>query len=355
MLKAGVITDQTQAWSSGLAEWKALKEILGATSPPAVSPPQMATAATVGSPPRHFTPTDAPPAPASFREIASPTRRNKWIVVLTLVFCILSIIAVAIYVFGHPNTNRNTVATGGQGGPLAANVVVASVQSASGLSGQKSGQIPTTDSNSQLPEERLGDLFPSISQYGNPQYVINWKNIDPTVEYDKPFEFVDYPARTGFIVPPTDIAVLIYPPAIGPVVESASPLHRVRSPCDCIVYYTDTRPGACVVWVSRTNTDSASVSLCADFAVFTACAIAGEHKYMKICEGGGWRRSPSAGGALVYMPVLFYKDKPSTDANIQIVQEVRSRVTKTTDTLLYFLNAAATEEAQHSKSNSVSH
>ena len=299
----------------------------------------------------------APVAPSSWREITSPTLGNKWIVGLSVVFGILSVIAVAwesIYVRGHPNTNRDAVATGRQNGPLTASGGVESTQSASDFTVQKSGQTPAADPNPPLPEKRLGDLFPSITKFGNPQYVINWKNIDPTAEYDEPFEFVDYPARTGFILPPTDITVPIYSPAIGPVVESVSSMHLVHSPCDCIVYYTDTRPSACVVWVSRTNTDSASVSLCADFAVFTACAIAGKQKYMRICEGGGWRRSPSTGGALVYMPVLFYTDMPSIDANIKTVQEVRSRVTKTTDTLINFLNAVAADEAKHSTKKSTS-
>ena len=54
MLKAGVITDSTLAWTSGLAEWKALREVLGATTPPAVPPPQTSAAITSGSSPGHF-------------------------------------------------------------------------------------------------------------------------------------------------------------------------------------------------------------------------------------------------------------------------------------------------------------
>ncbi|MGA3145321.1 MAG: DUF4339 domain-containing protein [Verrucomicrobiota bacterium] len=38
MLKAGVITDSTLAWTTGLVEWKGLREILGPVTPPPVPP-----------------------------------------------------------------------------------------------------------------------------------------------------------------------------------------------------------------------------------------------------------------------------------------------------------------------------
>src|ERR1035438_3509960 len=61
MLKAGVITDSTLAWASGLAEWKALREVLGATMPPAVPTPQTAAATAFGQPPGHSKLTDDTP------------------------------------------------------------------------------------------------------------------------------------------------------------------------------------------------------------------------------------------------------------------------------------------------------
>src|SRR5208282_4798007 len=38
MLKAGVINDGTLAWTTGMAEWKPLKEVLGPATPPPVPP-----------------------------------------------------------------------------------------------------------------------------------------------------------------------------------------------------------------------------------------------------------------------------------------------------------------------------
>jgi hypothetical protein len=46
MLTAGVITDGTLAWTSGLTEWKALREVLQPDTPPPVLPPQAATTIT---------------------------------------------------------------------------------------------------------------------------------------------------------------------------------------------------------------------------------------------------------------------------------------------------------------------
>jgi hypothetical protein len=58
MLKAGVINDGTLAWTSGLPEWKALREFLGATTPPAVPPSQTVAATVLGQSPGHSKPTD---------------------------------------------------------------------------------------------------------------------------------------------------------------------------------------------------------------------------------------------------------------------------------------------------------
>jgi hypothetical protein len=245
-----------------------------------------------------------------------------------------------------------------QGRPLPSNAVVAPAQPPSDFSGLESGRTPAADSNSKAPLGRIGDLFPSISQYGNPQYVINWKNVDPKADFDEPFEYVDYPATTGFIAPPSDFTVPIYSSGIGPVVTPVSPTVPVGQTHDSILYITDIRPGGCVVWVGRTNADGFSDNLCADYAVLAACTIAHEnnyeYKYLEICEGGGWKHSPSTGGSLVYFPVLFYKDRPSTDARIQSVQEVESRSLKVTQVMVEFVNDYAAWKAKHSTNNSVS-
>jgi GYF domain 2 len=78
MLKAGVINDGTLAWASGLPEWKALREFLGATTPPAVPSPQTVAATVLGQPPGHSKPTDdipkreLPSSPSTPPVIAAP-------------------------------------------------------------------------------------------------------------------------------------------------------------------------------------------------------------------------------------------------------------------------------------------
>ena len=277
----------------------------------------------------------------------------KWVVGLSLMFAVLSITALVclgIYVLRQPDINQNVLKTGGQVWPLASDDIIAHAQ-------PPRGQTGAADSKSVPQVKRLGDLFPSVSRYGNPQNVVNWKSVDPAADYDSPLEFIDYPGTAEFIVPPTDIEVTVYPPGVGPVVEPTSPMARVGRERDSVLYITDTRPGACVVWVARTNSDSAADLLCAYYAVLGACGIADQeghkYKYLEICRGGGWRHNSLTGGSLVFFPVLFYEDRPTTDPSaVQSVQEIKSRVIKETDSLLKFLNGAAREKAKHKANNS---
>lgn len=200
--------------------------------------------------------------------------------------------------------------------------------------------------------KRLGELFPSITRHGNPQQVVKWKSVDSTATYESPIHFIDR-AKTAFLAPPSDILVPVYPPGVGAVEQAQSPTARIGRERDSVLHITDTRPGACVVWVGRTNADDASYDLCAHYAVLAACGIADQndqkYKYLEICEGGGWRKDAPNGGSLVYLPVLFYARKPTTDSSsVQSVEEIRDRATKGLEAVFSFFDAVAAEKAKSS-------
>jgi hypothetical protein len=292
--------------------------------------------------------------PSSRREITVSTNRNRWIVGFAAVLVILLFVGgiwAATYAITHRNTNRNIVDIGGAERLHASSPIISSVPT-------PGEQTPAANANSNSQQERLGDLFPSINRCGNPQFTIKWKNFDPTADNDNPFEFADYPSASGFTAPFSDLAVPVYPPGFGPVVQAVSPTARVGFSRQCDLYITDTRPGAFVVWVGSTNTVSADEILCASLAMASACELAGQnnsgYKYLEICEGGGWKQNPSTGGLLVYFPILLYKEKPSSDECIRSVQEVEDRAVKEASSSSLFLKDYAGWKAKHSTKTSVS-
>ena len=278
--------------------------------------------------------------PANPQKTGLSTAGAKWIFGLMLAFALVSIAGFMrsrSYPGSEGRKTRDTAEESRQAWSPDSNAVVAAVQPGSNL-GLAASTRPTPEG------ERLGDLFPSIERYGPPDELVCWKNPDAGKRYDY-LGFTDYPGKQ-FTVPPADRLVAVYPPGVGPVVRAESPTARVGRDRDGLLFITDTRPGACVVWVGSTNSDSGSALLCANYALLGACGIADQnghkYRYLQICQGGAWRRSRLTGGCLVYFPVLFYEGRPTSDEQVvQSVKEISELVSAHTEDLFNLFDAAA--------------